>query len=310
MRLFFVPEYVGQVRGFSALGASLFNWQDVAEYRRFELIAQKVGSAIALIEKNEEAEPPPGTDAIVLPESTEDTSETATGLVNEVLDGGLIRYLKAKSGAELEAFRNDRPSGNQQDFEANIVRSCFYGMDWSVDFSLNPTRIGAGAPMRMVVEKINRTDAANQDLLLEPACRYYDMYALSIFGQPRDKQGPNGKPGLAMLKLPPDWDNWEYQPGAKFTADAKYDSDVAANQVRSGFTTRRRIAGCLGEELKDVRDGREFEADDLFTRARRLADKHKITFELALSKLESDTPNGNMPPAEPEREEPAPKEKQ
>ena len=49
----FCPLVTGQVRGFSLLASSVFDWQDMAEWRRFEMLAQKVFSTRTLIETNE-----------------------------------------------------------------------------------------------------------------------------------------------------------------------------------------------------------------------------------------------------------------
>ena len=53
MFLSYLVETPDQVRGISSLGASCFDWQDIADARRFELIAQKLASSVGLIETNE-----------------------------------------------------------------------------------------------------------------------------------------------------------------------------------------------------------------------------------------------------------------
>ncbi len=293
MFLSFIPEYIGQLRGFSALGSSMFDWQDVKEAQRFELIAQKVGAAITLIEKNPEGEPTPGASWITTPAASAGTAGTAAGLNTEMFDGGLVRYLKSKSGADLLPFQNDRPSANQQQFSAAIIRSNFAGMGWSVDFSLDPTKIG-GAPLRVVVDKINRSILSDQDLIIEPALRRYQGYALSKAIK------------LDLLPFDSDWWQFEYQGPAKLTADAKYNSDVDLQERKAGLKTLARSTAERGEDWEDVRNQSELEANDLLTRARRIADGHGITIELALTLLEQPTPNNNMPPASEPTQAPIP----
>jgi capsid protein len=298
LMLSFIPQFVGQVRGFSTLGASLFDWQDIAETRQFELLAQKIGASIALLEKNETGEPPPGADFIIGPPAGTEAAGTATGVQQEILDGGVIRYLRARSGSNLEAFQQDRPTGNQIAFEANVIRSSFHGMDWSVDFSLDPTKVG-GASMRVVIERINRAVAADQDLVLAPPTRRYDGYALAKAMK------------LGLLPWDDDWWRFEYQGPARLTADAKYDSDVQLQEVRAGVRSRARMAANLGEDLTDVRQIREREVNELLTAARRIADQHGIPLGTALALLESDNSlpvqSAPSPEAEPPaRNEPAP----
>lgn len=242
MFLSYIPEYVDQNRGWSCLGSSLFDWQDVKEYRQFEMMAQKVGAAITLIEKNEEGEAPPGTPALTLASPDSSTAGTPTGLVTESYSGGLIRYVRSTvPGAGIDPFKNDRPSGNQQAFEDKVVRSCFHGMAWSVDFSLDPSKVGR-AEMRLILDKINRLIAEKQDLLLLPACGRIDGFRLSV------------AIGLGLLPEDVDWWRWDYQGPAKFTADAKNESDMAINEHRTGHRTLKRICADNSDYWEDVQD--------------------------------------------------------
>jgi capsid protein len=106
-------------------------------------------------------------------------------------------------------------------------------------------------------------------------------------------------PEQGVLPWNDDWYKWEYQGPALLTADAKYNSDVDAQEIRIGVKTRSKSVAERGEDLRDIRNIREREADDLFTRARRLADKHDITMDSALAHLESDSPNPTAVAEEP-----------
>jgi capsid protein len=326
MFLTFVPTYVGQVRGFSTLGAGMFDWQDIGEWRNAEMMSQKINAAISLVEENEEGEPAPGSDFIV--DSSGGTAQpgTPTGLVYEKFDKGLVRYFKSKSGSGLKAHISDRPSAGQEAFEARIIRSNFAGLDWSVDFSLDPTKIG-GASMRVCVDKINRAISSDQDLILEPSCRRYNAYVIaSVMSRPPEEapnpkiQAPNKSqtpnPKLESLELgtlgawsllpfDAEWFKWEFQGPAQLTADKKYNSDVDAQEVRIGIKTRTQAVAERGESLEDVRATREKELDDLFTRAQRQATKHGLPIDLVLARFEQDqlggaTPLAEAPPQPPE----------
>jgi len=294
MFLTFVPTYVGQVRGFSTLGAGMFDWQDIGEWRSAEMMAQKVNSAIALVEENEAGEPAPGSDFLVDASGGVSQPGTPTGLQYEKFDDGLIRYFKSKTGSGLKAHIAARPTAEQDAFEAKIIRSNFAGMEWSVDFSVDPTKIG-GASMRVCVDKINRSIGSDQDLILDPACRRYNSYVIASVMAAGDSSHPSY---LNLLPFDPQWFKWEFQGPPKLTADAKYNSDVDAQEVRIGIKTRTKAVAERGESLSDLRDLREAELDDLFTRASRIATKHNIPIDVVLARMEQDQLGGATPLAE------------
>lgn len=279
MFLVFRPEYTGQVRGFSALGASLFDWQDIQEKRRFELIAQKMASCYAFTEENEQGEPPPGSDFIIAPATGSTTAGTATGLVTEVLDGGTTRYFKSRTGSGLKYVQFDRPSENQQAFEEKILRANFAGIDWSIDFALDPTKIG-GASMRVVVEKLNRAIEADQDLLIEPACRRIDGYRLSRAMK------------MGLLPWDDDWWKFSYQGPARLTADAKYDSEIDLQESARGLITERKACAKRGDFYEETFAQKEAETGMKWDAAKRLSQKAGITIQEAYNSLWLPGPNG------------------
>ncbi len=237
--LSFVPEYVGQLRGFSLLGSSLFDWQDIAENRRFQLIAQKISSKIGLMQWNDagQADRDGSGDGMIAPA----TSANALPIETVQSDGVDVVYMRANAGHKIEALKNDNPSVNGQNFEATIVRSAFAGMDWSVDFSLDPSKIG-GAPMRVVVDKLCKTIGADQDLILSPACKRFDGFRVSCAMQP----------AVGALPWDDDWYKFAYQGPAKPTADRKYDSDVAIQEIEKGLSTRKDELAIRGKYNDDV----------------------------------------------------------
>lgn len=243
MMLNFIPEFPEQIREISQIGLAGFDWQDISEWRRFEMMAQKVGSGIALQEFNETGEPAPGSDLAYTtpPTAGQSTAGTPSGLYTETIDGGMIRYFRAKNGGKLEAFQNDRPSGNQQSFEDKVARAAMHGSSWSMDFSLDPSGVG-GASMRVVVEKINRSIEVVQKLLIEPAARRIDGWRISKFIK------------LGLLPEVTDWWKWEHQFPAAITADKKYDSDVDVQEMRSGLQAPQDAIGRRGEYWEDVQD--------------------------------------------------------
>lgn len=215
----FFPEWSDLCRGFSGLASSVLDFQDIQETRGFEKLAQKIAATIALIEKNETGESPDQSKMLVNGGSiSRDTTTGALGsLYQEELDGGMIRYMRAGSGAGIETVKNDRPSANQQSFEERVMQSAMAGMEWSKDFSLDPSKVG-GAQMRVVVDKINRVLVKRQRMVAK-AMRRIHGYAIA----------------KSPLPANPEWFKFQYQGPAELTADKKYQSDVDIQEYRSGF---------------------------------------------------------------------------
>jgi len=276
MMLHFRPMMPQQVRGISEIGLAAWSMQDLSESRRFELLAQKAGAGRVFQEWNEEGEADTMSDFVTSPTDGSTTSDTPSGLWTEKIDEGINTYFKANSGSRLEAVKFDRPSSNQREFSAGVMREILGSLGTSYDFTIDATKIG-GNSSRVLMEKLNRLLRSLQDLVVEPAVRRFDAFRLALFME-------NG-----VLPMQEDWNLIEYQGPPRWTGDRKNDADVDSGMLRNGTTSRSRVVSMrTGEALSDVRDARQREADDLFTRAKELANKFDIPFELALSRLEDD----------------------
>jgi hypothetical protein len=293
----FCPIAMGQVRGFSLLASSAFDWQDTGEWKRFEMLAQKVLSTRTLVETNETGDED-SAKSVIRQAATFDADGKKTNLDVQRLYGGTIQYLKAKSGSKLEAFGYDRPGSGSRDFLKTTLRDAFRGTEWDMFFSLDPGAIG-GASMRVVVEKINSV-LEKRRRLVSKACSRVDGYAVAKFMQ------------LGLLPWNDQWHMWEYQGPGDVTADKKYDSDVDIQEIGHGIGTRKLACARRGLYLEDVDEQREREADADLTRAGKLAKKHGITIQEALMVLRppgtSSTTlsnTGDAAPAEPAAEAPA-----
>jgi hypothetical protein len=268
------------VRGFSLLASSVFDWQDMQEWRRFEMLAQKACSTKTLMETNEIGDVDTAK-AVIGTSATFDSDGKKTALDVQTLEGGTVQYFKAGTGSKLEAFSYDRPGSNSQNFLKQTLRDAFKGTEWDVFFSLDPQAVG-GAPMRIIVEKINLV-AAKRRKLVKKACLRVDGYALSKLIK------------LGILPPDEDWYRWDYQGPAEITADKKYDSDVDLQEISQGIATRKDACARRGLYMDDVDSQREMEADSDLTRAGRLAAKHGITIQEALVVLRPPNVNQQLP---------------
>lgn len=221
----FIPITEDQIIGIPGLSVSAFDWQDVQETRAFEMLAQKAGASIALVEYNESggSDAPGAASQGFINTGSGDKTATPTGLINEMIDGGTVRYLKANTGAKLEALKNDRPTMNQQAFEDRVLDGCFHGIGWSRLFTVDPRSL-SGGPARIIVDKINRTRQKNQRMS-EKAQRRIDAFKISKFIK-------NGE-------LPPNKEalKWEYQWSARVTADQKYEDEIMRERIKMGGGT-------------------------------------------------------------------------
>lgn len=264
--LSFDPEDIDQKRGFSALASSAFNLQDRDESRRFELLAQKAFSSKTIIETNESGEA--DSAAAIMQGALYNSDGTKAGLDKELIDGGTITYLKAKSGSALDAFAWDRPSANSQEFQERTLRDAFKGSEWDVLFSIDPKGTG-GAAMRIIVEKVNAV-LAKRRRLVEKACRRVDGYAVSKAIK------------LGILEPDVDWWKWEYQGPGEISADRKYDSEIDIEEIAQGLATAKKAIARRGEFYEDVRAQLLQEATDRLDDAKQLASKFGITIQEAL----------------------------
>lgn len=277
--LSFIPRFVGQVRGFSELGMIAFDAQDVHETDKLQRIGQKVAASISLIEKNELGEAPaPGDMGIPVTTAASSSGELATEQVSS--DGVTLRYFKSSDpNAGLEVLKNENPSANAQSYRASVVRDIFSGLGWSVDFALDPTKIG-GASARFMIDRINRSLASMQDLILRPACQRIDGYRVASAVK------------YGALPSNKDWWKWTYQGPARLTADKKYDSDVDMQEVSAGLNTRRDALAARGKYKDDVDKEAEADAESKWAAAKRIADKFDVDIVAAYNSLWSKLPNG------------------
>jgi hypothetical protein len=277
----FLPMIAGQVRGFSLLASSVFDWQDLHEWGRFEMLAQKVAASQTLVEYNEAGEADTAKALLAGEETHDETTGAKTAPELQYLDGGTIKYFKSMSGGKIESFAYDRPGMGSQNFINGKLRDAFRGTEWDIFFSLDPSKVG-GASMRVIVEKINATLRKKRKTVFK-ACRRVDGYAIARFMK------------LGLLPWNEEWYKWEYQGPGEVTADKKYDSDVALQEISQGITTRKKVCAARGDYMEEVDDQREREADSDLTRAARLAKKHGITIQEALVVLRPPSVSAQMP---------------
>lgn len=242
MMLHFIREWPGQLRGVSQVAYNGPDLQDIREISDNELMGIKQVSSQGFIIHNENGGADRTKEAMRAARGGGfDSDGNKTDSFSQIIDGLQNRYFRAGSMSKLEELKSDRPSVNSQEFKKQIAREVLNALGWSYDFTLDSSKVG-GAQMRIVVEKINKTIDFIQDALVRPASNRFNFYRISKLIKRGD--------------LAPDVDSWKFdhQGPARITADEKYSSDVAIQEIRSGIKSPQKACAERGEYLEDVQD--------------------------------------------------------
>lgn len=236
-----LPKWADQLRGYPAVSPAIIHWQDREEWMKFELQAMKLASSVSLVENNETGTAPPDASELVAASNDPMTGELRPALYGQQMLGGEVRYFRAGSGGKLEALISDRPTQNQRDFTREIARDALAAMGWSIDFSLDPSKLG-GAPHRTMVDTINRSVRMLRQNLLFPARKRIDGWRIAK--------------AIKLGFLPPNdhWHRWKYQGASDITADRKYEFDVAEGELAKGLTSPQIECAKRGGDWEKVMD--------------------------------------------------------
>ena len=271
MFLTFDPLIPGQVRGISLLASSVFDWQDVREFRRFEMLAQKTFASKTIVEENETGDTDSARAIVANPAQFDvNGNETAPNMLK--LDKGAYTYFKSQTGSKLTAFNyGERPGRSTQEFLDGTVRDGMRGLGWDMFFSTDPKSVG-GAPMRVIVDRVNRTVKQRRKLIGKTILRV-DVYALAKAIQ------------SGQLPMDDEWFKWNYRGQADLTADRRYETQTDKEEHEQGFINMEDVEARREGDWKARRDQREKEVMDLYDRAKRVADKYKISIQEAANRM-------------------------
>ena len=286
------PVYPDQVRGITEFLASINSFEELKRLSEYEMRAQELFASQGIIEKNETGFADETQDAIMRPTTgaPTDTQGTATGLITETFEAGLVRYFRTGTGSGLEAFRAERPSADAANFEARIVARAFYGIEWDPNFALMLKEPG-GAWARITLTKINRRLSRVQaaEARIKHRCDLHALaqaiYVLGVLPEPKDG----------------DFFSWGYRGPARLTADSGNEATAKRNDYILGL--RNMELHCMeeGRDWQHNRTQKEKEAVDLLTRARNILTLFPElgTLQAAAKFVEDTNPTGTPAPAPP-----------
>ena len=279
------PELADQDRGIPEIAGSITSFEDLKRLREYEMRAQQIMSSFALVEKNETGTADMASAAISSP-STTPSGPTASGLITETFEQGMVRYFRSGTGAGLEAFRGDRPSADAQAFEDKIVTAAFYGIEWDPHFALAIKEPG-GAWARTIIQKVRRCILINQYLeakvqLREDTFGIANAIKLGLLPEPKD--------GRII--------DWKYQAPAGITADSGNEENAKREAYKLGLTTLLEITGERGQYWEEVREQRSKEVNDLLARATKVQSAYpSLSLQEAIALIEQRSPNPPIAPA-------------
>ena len=223
-------EWFSQSRGQPSVAAAILDWYDLAETRDAEKIAEKVNSALTLVESNESGRQDMGN-SIVNPSPGSDGR-----LQTQLMDSGLIRYIK--NGGSLKAHQSNRPSDQWLNFTKLVESSAFYALGWRREM-LDSSAIG-GAGVRGFAADINKSIASRCEII-EAGMKRAAMYVIAK----RAKQGVYGE-------LPEDWWKFGFTKPAQFTVDEGRMRAADIADLRAGLTTEDHIVEARGMNYEEL----------------------------------------------------------
>lgn len=207
------PRWFSEGRPAPALAYAILDWYDVKETREFERLAQKVNSALTLVESNETGEAP----AIPPMGGAAATPKTTGAPQEQVLFGGLMRYIR--TGGSLKAHESSRPSDGWQKFDRTIVSGAFYGMDWRIEM-MDLSMLG-GAGVRGFQDNINTKILARHKRLKRPALRRVRRTVAALI-----KRGD--------IEENAEWHRWDIPQPPEFNVDAGRAQQADRDNIRAG----------------------------------------------------------------------------
>ncbi|MDB6172034.1 MAG: hypothetical protein JWL59_1345 [Chthoniobacteraceae bacterium] len=269
-----------QPRGLSAIARGINQIFDAREATQFELEALKNNSARSLVIKTPTGEVP---DDVL-----DDELNAGNGIddltLEEIQSGEILRL---GPGEEIQDVSNTRPGNNFVPYMEFNFRdfACGYGVPLEVIWKSD---LG-GPSQRFFLSKFQRRINARLALVTIPIF-YRRIYIYWLAKEIKRK----------ALPFRPDWYKVAFQPTSpKITIDIGREAQQDREDILLGTRTLSEDAGERGKDWREIRNQSEKETEDLIDRAQRLAEKKKISFEVALSLLSRRTPNGNLPQSEP-----------
>lgn len=285
------PQWYDQGRGWPVFVPVLNDLLDMKQSKEWEQISMLVRSAISLIEYNET-----GAADSDDPRNLADGSvKSVTGLNVQSFEGGLIRYLRANSGAKLDQFTSMNPSDSWDRFNDRLTRLVCLVYPWP--YSMAWKKEGGGTDTRADIG-LARLAVKHRQQIFRPVFKRCVLYAISKAIE------------LKILPNSSEWYRWDASMPAQMGIDDGRDRQGRIDALDAGVTTLEEQTAATGESGGNwisLRDQREREAMDLCDRAVRIATKYEwLSPVSAMALIQRANPNQQIQDAPTEAQPSAP----
>lgn len=240
------PRWFSDGRPFPTVAYSILDWYDVKETRGFQKTKAKANAAIVMTESTPDGKAPPSSMAEALRKQRQaatavgDTagarSTALTQPIQQIIAGGLIRYIKAGQG-ELKVHADNTPGDSTQKFDETVVRGAFYGMDWRIEM-LDLSKL-SGAPTRGFADQINTT-IFDRWGRLTPFILRAELWKIRKLIQ------------RGEIPDHAEWWKWAYVPPADFVVDQGRVNKADLDNVRAGAESMPAVIGRYGRTSRDL----------------------------------------------------------
>ena len=274
-----------QIRGLSAIRRGINGMFDAKETMGFMHTKIKTDAQRAAVIKNSTGE----VEEDVYDEPI--NQENLSPMTFEMLTGGEL--LRLGPGEEIQSVSGDNPGALFMPWMEFSFRDFAVGYGYPLEF-IWKSDLGSAA-QRFMLKKAQRRFNQRRNLFLIPKwfTRIYLFWLARMIVRKAYKRVPNWwKVGWQVTS--PD-----------LSIDAGRDSAAALNEMRFGSKSLHEDAGERGRYWLELREEVDLEADDLVTRAKKLAAKQDIDLQMAIALLQQRTPNGNLAVAAPAAPAPA-----
>ncbi len=285
------PMFVGQARSFPIFFHAIREARTHMKASEYEEFASLVASSIALTEDNETGGPETPKISTADPNDVNATpTVNPSGITAQSLYGGLIRYFRANSGANLKAFTSSRPGPAWESFQNRLAQIACAPV-WPVELILSMAGI-PGPGVRSIQGRARRLVKDRQSLLRKVAIRKV-TFAVAIAMK------------TGRIERFSDWMNWGFVMPPLLTIDDGRDAAARLNDYFAGITNLTEILAEEGGELEP----------HLYERAREIGRREQIRVEVEkemgvpIPKEEMARPPAGSAPVEPAKEEEPPKKK-
>ena len=211
------PIWFSEGRPMSSLAFAISSLYLSHETRAAEHIGIRANSALAIIEENETGNAPRTPTTGLRSES---------GLKTEILDSGLIRYIKSGGKGKITAHTSARPGDAWLNFQELVNSRSILALGWRLEM-LDPKAL-KGAATRAFQDCIN-TAIMSRFFDLAAVAKRFTQWRVASFMQ------------RGLISQSPEWDKWDIALPPEFLVDEGKTRQADRDDLRVGVQSEPEI---------------------------------------------------------------------